>query len=72
VHGGGQTMSDQPRLFIHMPGVGFVGVKVPGTYWDLQFWRAIYKAQGTCTALIHMDCVPDLRITRYRITVRAT
>jgi hypothetical protein len=28
---------------------GFVPAFCPGTQWDAEYWRAIYKARGCCT-----------------------
>jgi hypothetical protein len=56
-----------PRLFVYVPELKkYLPAQAPGSAWDIQFWRAIYKAEGRCTALIHMGSMP-----RYRISVRA-
>ena len=53
-----------PRLFLWVPGTieqmnagraGWVPALAPGTDWDLQFWRAIYKARKRCTLFIKVD-----------------
>jgi hypothetical protein len=55
-----------PRLFVFVPGTGFLPTHIPGSAWDVQFWRALYRAEGRCTALIHMGNMP-----RYKIKANA-
>jgi hypothetical protein len=45
------------RLYIWVPSSGnmrgcWVRAAIPGTAWDADYWRTIYRARGFCTAYV--------------------